>query len=78
MPETTLDLLIGCADPACGLRFIPRKPWHKYHSARCRTRHWERLHRRRAESAAGLTCPSCGAHLALTLERALYPPKPSA
>ena len=31
-----------CADPACNLEFTPLRPWHRYHSPRCRARDWSR------------------------------------
>jgi len=41
-PETLPDPPLRCADPACRLEFTPSRPWHRYHSPRCRARHWLR------------------------------------
>lgn len=73
MPETAPNPIQRCADPLCGVEFVPRKPWQKYHSARCRTRHWERLRGRRREPSPGpaMTCPFCGASITLALQAAV-------
>ncbi len=42
IPETLADPLVCCADPDCRVEFIPLRPWHRYHSPRCRARHWLR------------------------------------
>ena len=54
IPETLPDPLVPCADPDCGVEFIPARPWHRYHSPRCRARHWSR----RAKSPRTASDPS--------------------
>jgi len=58
MPETPLILLRRCADPKCGVKFRPRRPWQKYHSPGCRKRQWDRDRARGRHEA--LACPHCG------------------
>ncbi len=68
MQDTIPTLVLRCADPACGLEFTPHRPGHKYHSPRCRKRHWESTHGRGAKPAPALRCPHCGTPLSLTLQ----------
>lgn len=38
--ETVSDTPVRCANPDCGAEFVPLRPWHVYHTTRCRVRHW--------------------------------------
>ncbi|MEE8199769.1 MAG: hypothetical protein V3R29_01245, partial [Candidatus Acidoferrales bacterium] len=67
MPQTTPNPTLRCADRLCGVEFTPRTAWQKYHSARCRKRHWERTRGRGHQPVAALTCPHCAALLSLVL-----------
>jgi len=60
MPGSHPNPVFHCADPACGEEFAPRKPWQKYHSPRCRRRHWGR---RQPAPGPHLACPHCGTQL---------------
>ena len=76
MQETVPTPLERCADPLCGAEFSPHRPGHKYHSPRCRKRHWEASHGRGRPAAPGphLACPHCGTQLALALQPAPHLP----
>ncbi len=40
--ETVPDALQRCANPDCGVEFVPLRPWHRYHTPVCRARDWNR------------------------------------
>ncbi len=42
IPETVSDAAVRCANPECGAEFVPLRPWHRYHTPRCRVRDWTR------------------------------------
>jgi DNA-directed RNA polymerase subunit RPC12/RpoP len=65
MPDEATTPVLRCADPTCGAEFVPHKHGQKYHSPRCRKRHW--LARQREGPGLSLRCPQCGAKLGLGL-----------
>jgi len=71
MPEEATTPVLRCADPECGVEFVPYKPGQKYHSPKCRKRHWlARRGGRRLVPAAALTlaCPRCGEKLSALVQ----------
>jgi len=56
-PQTPPDPVLRCANPGCGLEFIPRRKWQKFHSSSCRFRHWNRR-QRSAKSVSNQARPS--------------------
>ena len=42
IPETVSDARRRCVNPDCSEEFVPLRPWHRYHTPRCRVRDWNR------------------------------------
>ena len=66
MPEEAPTPVLRCADPECGIEFIPYKPGQKYHNPRCRKRHWHA--RQREVPVVALACPKCGEKLHVAVQ----------
>jgi hypothetical protein len=42
IPQSPPDPVLTCANPDCRAPFTPDRKWQKFHSDRCRFRHWSR------------------------------------